>query len=163
MNKKHWKAKNYIKKNLFNSSLKSLRASNINIYSSNNVIVFDKQLNYKKKLSRTTRNFHWKKQFNNKDEIISNNEKKNIVVVIINNVDKKVFVIKFENVELHDEKNYIINLSRRTKKRVSNATSDTYEKENFNVNNASKIDEKKIEIRTRIDDETIIYTKENFN
>ena len=43
---------------------------------------------------------------------------------------------------MHDEKNYKIDLLRRTKKRVSNARNDTYEKK-INVNSASKIDGKK--------------------
>ena len=38
INKKHWKTKNYIEKNLFDSSLKN----HVNIYSSNDMIVFDK-------------------------------------------------------------------------------------------------------------------------
>ena len=129
MNKKHWKTKNYIERNLFDLLLKDLRKKNINIYSSNDVIVFDKKLNYlKEKLLRATRNVHWKRQFNNKNELISSNERKNVIIIIINNVDEEVFVIKYENVELHDEKNYKINLLRRTKKRISNATNNTYEK-----------------------------------
>ena len=53
---------------------------------------------------------------------------KNIVVIIINNVDEEKFVIKYENVELHDEQNYKINLFRRTKKRINNTDDDTSKK-----------------------------------
>ena len=66
--------------------------------------------------------------------------------------------MKYENIELHDEKNNKIDLLHRTKKRVNNTTNDTYKK---NVNNASKINEKKDEIRTRVDDKIIICTKKN--
>ena len=44
---------------------------------------------------------------------------------------------------MHDEKNYKIDLLRRTKKRVSNATNDTYEKKFLMLTIREKLTKKK--------------------
>ena len=66
-----------------------------------------------------------------------------MIVIIINNVDEKIFVIKYENIELHDEKDYKINLLRRTKKRVNNTTNDTYEEKILMLMTRAKLTKKK--------------------
>ena len=55
----------------------------------------------------------------------------------------KKIVIKYENVELHDEKNYKIDLLRRTKKRVNNVTNDTYKKKTLMLMTRAKLTKEK--------------------